>query len=313
VISGLISLVLLAAIGCPRDGTPGTAHRPLRVLLYPSNKGEAAAPARDALAKALASATGLRVETRVPIDYFTAVKDLGSGEVDVALLNNLSYLLAEEIYGARARLTVLRHGGLSIHRGQLLVRADAGIGALPQLEGKRVAFVDPYSVTGFVLAAHLFAFEGVKVGATSFVGSHEEAVRQVYTGDVDVGATYDGGGEGGGAPADLRAKLVEAYPDLGEQIVSLAKTKPIPNEPVVLRRGLDPALADKLVAALRALPQRPEAKQALLDLGDIAGFQDARPEDYAPLREMVKSIGKEVEEMVPGGWRLKLKTSDPVR
>jgi phosphonate transport system substrate-binding protein len=226
----------------------------------------------------------------------------------VALLNDLAYLLAEDTYQVEARLAILRSGGRRFHRAQILVRKDSGLKTLRDLEGKRLAFVDPYSVTGFVVGAHLLAKQGVRAGATTFVGSHEEVVRQVYSRDADAGATYDDGSPSGGLPVDVRARLQERFPDIGDQLIALAKSDPIPNEPVVFRRGLDPALAERLTAALVNLHSQPAAVEALRALDDIVGFDPASSADYAPLRGVISGIGKDVEELVPGGWRLKLKT-----
>jgi len=301
-------VALLVLLGCRPTVAPGSETRPLRLLLFPTCRGEKLESARAALANALAATTGLRVETVVPVDYLDAIEELGTAKADVALLNDLAYLLAEDTYQVEARLAILRSGGRRFHRAQILVRKDSGLKTLHDLEGKRLAFVDPYSVTGFVVGAHLLAEQGVRAGATTFVGSHEEVVRQVYSRDADAGATYDDGSPSGGLPVDVRARLQERFPDIGEQLVALAKSDPIPNEPVVFRRGLDPALAERLTAALVKLHDQPAAVEALRVLDDIVGFDPANSADYAPLRTMIGGIGKETEELVPGGWRLRLKT-----
>ncbi|MBN2358176.1 MAG: phosphate/phosphite/phosphonate ABC transporter substrate-binding protein [Deltaproteobacteria bacterium] len=298
----------LTLIGCRPTVHLGSDSRPLKLLLFPTCRGERFEPARAALASALSATTGLRIETRVPIDYLDAIEKLGAAEVDVALLNNLSYLLAEDTYQVEARLAVLRSGGRRFHRAQILVRRDSTLRSLIDLTGKRVAFVDPYSVTGFVVGAHLLTAHGVKAGSTTFVGSHEEVVRQVFTRDADAGATYDDGSPAGGLPVDVRTRLQERYPSIGDELIALAKSDPIPNEPVVFRRDLGPALTERLIAGLVKLREQPAAAAALLTIDDIVGFDPASGADYAPLRGVIGSLGKEVEEMVPGGWRLRLKT-----
>ena len=298
---------VLALLGCRSTAAPGSDARPIRLLLFPTCRGEQFDPARKALATALAAATGLKVETRVPVDYRDAIEELGAATVDVALLNNLSYLLAEDAYRAEARLAILRSGGRRFHRAQILVRRDSGLTTLRELEGKRIAFVDPYSVAGFVMGAHLLVAHGIKTDAMTFVGSHEEVVRQIYMRHADAGSTYDDGSAASGPPPDVSRRLQDRFPDVGDQLITLAKSDPIPNEPVVFRNGLEPALVERLVAVLVNLHEQPAAAEALRTLDDIVGFAPASGADYQPLRRAIAEIGKEVEDLVPGGWRLRLK------
>ncbi|MFH1811471.1 MAG: PhnD/SsuA/transferrin family substrate-binding protein [Pseudomonadota bacterium] len=309
----LVCTLLVASLtACPDKARPGTPERPLRLMLFPASSGPQLQEARQTLARFLSERTGLQVVTREPVDSFDAVQQLGSGQVDAALLNDLSFLLAEDTYRVQARLRMLRQGG-SEHRAQIIVHRDAGFASPTALHGKRVAYVDPYSMTGFVLVAHLLRQHGVEPGSTSFVGSHLEAVRQVLSGDADAAATYVDESLGPGLPGDLRAGLLPRFPDAADRLISLATTVAVPNEPVAFTRGLDEDLVQRLCAALKAAASDPAALQALQALGNVGGFVDARGEDYAQLRLMLGSLGKNVDDGVPGGWKLKLRTADSVR
>ena len=101
--------------------------------------------------------------------------------------------------------------------------------------------------------------------------------RNVAAREVAAGAAYD----------DAREKLAD--PAQRRRLVVLAKTKYILNEPIVVRKGLDPALVRNLKAALLALNgARPEDKAILAHTGDVVGFVEARDSDYDEIREDIR-------------------------
>jgi len=76
------------------------------------------------------------------------------GELDLALLCSAPYVEAHDKFGARV-LVVPVVRGERVYRSYLIVRAGSGIRSLQELRGKRFAFVDPLSNTGFLWPTYL--------------------------------------------------------------------------------------------------------------------------------------------------------------
>jgi phosphonate transport system substrate-binding protein len=73
-----------------------------------------------------------------------------------------------------------------------IARADSGIKKIEDAKGKRMAFVDPASTSGFLFPAAYLKKRGIDYNTFFaqyvFAGSHDGAVRAIYNGDEDVAA-----------------------------------------------------------------------------------------------------------------------------
>ncbi len=65
----------------------------------------------------------------------------------------------------------------------------------------------------------------------------------------------------------------------------IGKTDEIPNDTFSVRKDLDPALAEKIKAALLKYAATPEGKKTLLDTYAIDGLVEAKDEDYEVVRQ----------------------------
>lgn len=275
-------LVGLAPAGCRRDeqqlGSPGA---PLVVVLSESH-GSDAARVRE-LERLLAKASGLQVELRVASTSEEAVRMAGSPNVDAALLSVFEYLFCRQLHGAKAGLRVIRVGGAKTHHGEIVAKSSGPVKSLADLSGKKIAFVDRYSSTGYLLPSKLLADAKVSV-VPVFAGTHEAALAQLKAGRVDAAATYGDG--------------VKGDPEL----VVLGKTPELPNEPLFFREKLDAQKRQKLVDAFQAVAKSAEGKAVLGGIAHIEGFEPATDADYAAAASVIDGIGKSVKDVVPQGW-----------
>ena len=67
--------------------------------------------------------TGYRYEVSVLSDYNAVVQALDAGQVDIAWLNPLSYVVAHDRYGAKVLLGTVRRGS-QVYRGTIEGRED---------------------------------------------------------------------------------------------------------------------------------------------------------------------------------------------
>lgn len=256
-------------------------------------------PMSDFLAKEL----GLEVESYVGTNFVAVVEGMGSNKVDVGFLNPLSYVLASNDYGSTVILKSVRKGS-DTYRAQLTVRKDSGIPAcdtakdatckatFEALKGKKLAFVDAASTSGYLFPASFMKSNGIdyKAGAwfsnVAMTGSHDNAIKAVYNKEADASWTFE----------DARDNLVKAgLADAKDVLVQAAFTTAIPNDTVSVRKGLPADLVAKIKTALLKFAGTDEGKKVLKDLYTIDGFKDGSDADYKVVKDMAANMGLDVK------------------
>lgn len=269
------------------EGSVGTAGNPLVLVLSPSHGKDLKPGDLEGLAKLLQADSGLTVSVRVSSSPVEAI-DSFKKSADVGLLDIFEYMLARTRHGVHARLQVTRKDDAVSYTGEVLVRADSPAKVLSDLEGKRIAYVTPYSTGGFIFPAWLLAENKVKM-VHEFAGSHPEALQRLRDGKVEAAAVYSGAAKA------------------GEPFRVLGITRTIPNEPVFLREGLEKKKGDAIVAALAKVGLDANGKRILAAMADCTGFRPASESDYDPVRMALQAAGKTVYEVVPEGVSLEPK------
>ncbi len=265
-----------------RDRVLGTAAAPIVVVLSREHGARATPADLVALDVFLEAHTGLVFEVQVAPSAVDAIQSFGDARADVGLLKLFEYLLAHAEYGVEARLRVLRAGGAPDYTGEIVVRAGAPIRTLADLAGKKIAYTDRFSTSGFVFAAKLLADANVRP-AVEMAGGHPEALARLKAGHVDAAATY-----AGACAADPALRVV-------------ATTAPIPGEPVFFRRHVNGAVKDRVAAALVAFASTPEGRRVLSDMAGVAGFEPATDASYDPVLAAIQAIDSHVADLVPEG------------
>src|SRR5439155_10950336 len=138
-----------AAPPMPTGDQKGSTGNPINMAFVPSADSQKVLATGQPLADLLTAATNLTFKVSVPTSYITVVEAMGSGQVDVGWLAPFAYVLAHDKNGTQVILASLRQGSKS-YRSQIIVRADSGINSIEQLRGKKFAFVDPASASGFL-------------------------------------------------------------------------------------------------------------------------------------------------------------------
>ena len=225
---------------------------------------------------------GISVVVEIPANYIAVVEAFGSKRADAAVLNTFGYILANQKYGAMAKLK-LTNRGRDEYYGQIIAHKN-GPKSIKELNGKKFAFVDPASTSGYLLPVRLFQQEKIKIKEHIFSGRHDTVVAAVYQRKVDAGATFYTPPDEDGTPKDARWILRTQYPDVYDKVKILQLTGPIPNDPLTIRKDLPVELKNKLVNALKKYIQTEEGKQVLYEMYHITGFKDASDKDYDVVR-----------------------------
>jgi phosphonate transport system substrate-binding protein len=292
----LMILLLLALTSCykPKSASAklGSHDRPIVMAFVPSVEAQKVMESGDRLAQMLGESTGLSFKTITATDYPGIVEALSTGSVDVAWLPPLAYVLAHERNGAEVKLKVVRHGSPT-YRGQILVAPAGPVKTLADLKGKKIAFPQRTSASGYMYPKVLLLDSGIDVDKDCteiFSGSHDAALIALVKGNVDAACTFD----------DARDNISKTYPDVAKLRV-LAKTQDIPADCVAVSASLDQAVADQVATALINLAADAQGKQILLDLYQIEGLVDATDTDYDPVRQMAQKLDMDIESEVKKG------------
>src|SRR3712207_524689 len=245
----------------------------------------------------LQEVTGLQFTVSVPTSYAAVIEAMGSERVDVGWLAPFAYILARDKFQAEVILASVR-GGSKTYTGQIIAHVDSGITSVEQLQGKKFAFVDPSSASGFLYPNALLASRGVDYktafSETIFAGGHDKVVIAVYNKQVDAGATF--GDSVPGVMTDARTTVQSTIPDVLEKVKPIASTEPIPNDTVSVRRGLRPDIVTVIRDGLLAVAQTPDGQRTLRDLYRIDGLAPSADSDYESVRRAAQVLGLNLEQ-----------------
>lgn len=298
----LVCVVSVAFVSCDRrKGVPGSAENPIRFYFMPLKGEEAFQKYAPMLDQYIEANAGLAVETIHAKDFVTIVEAFGKKKADLAFMNTLGYLMAHDWARAEAHLQSLYGDVYKNYRGEIIVRTDSGINEVSGLEGKTIAFADPFSASGYLYPLKLLHEKKIKTKKSVFAGGHVKAVEMVYNGKVDAAATYHTRPSLSGEERDARIELSKKYPDIISKVKIIALTDEIPNGPIAFSKTLPNDVKTKLVGAIMGFARTPEGRDAVFNLYNITGFTLGNDAEYDGVRKTLKELGKSIDEVIPGG------------
>jgi len=229
-----------------------------------------------------------------------------SGEIDIALMSPYAYVQA------KAKEPDLRvfcspiANGTETYGAYIVAREDSDIKNLVDLRGKPFGFVNSRSTSGWLYPASRLMDDGmnpVRDVKGMFFGDHTSVIKAVVSGRVAAGATYDG------ALSSGRGQIEGA-----RQLRVIARTKRIPYDAYVVRKGFPATAIPGLQLALSKVSSRDARGRAVLEpLIDINGFVPADDTVYREIREIegrVQSLLQASGGTVPG---VSAEPEEPVR
>jgi len=298
----LLPIIVFIVIQTGRQmeaGKIGTKSNPVKIYFTPSVDANRISLNAVDLIKYLEAETGYYFTSAYPASYIAVVEAFGSNKADIAMINTFSYLMVNEMYGAEARLRIVRDQGETTYRGQIIVRTDSGIDSLADLKGKSFAFVDASSTSGYILPKSMLEKRGITLGETVFGMRHDNVVMMVYQRQVDAGATYYSPPDRvTGQIYDARMRVEKQYPDAAKKLKILALTESIPNDPFVFRKDMPEEMKKKIAGALVKFVQTPVGKKAMYEISDIRGLVYTADSDYEPLRKILKEQNLSLKNLV---------------
>lgn len=274
----------------------GSEDNPIKLFFTPSSDTKGITSNSDQFTRFLEKETGLYFKTSVPANYIAVVEAFGSNRADIAVMNSFGYLLAHSKYGAQAYLKTLRHGK-EYYSGQIIYNTKSGIRTLKDLQGKKFAFTDSASTSGYLFPLKILNDNKIKLGASTFAMKHDNVVTMVYQGQVDAGATFYSDPIDGKIQ-DARERVKTQFPDVEDKVKILTVTSPIPNDPFVFRKDLPPDLKDKFITALNKYLKTTEGKETFKKMYSMDGVVPAKDADYNDLRKVIKESKTDLETLI---------------
>ncbi|MGE0634126.1 MAG: phosphate/phosphite/phosphonate ABC transporter substrate-binding protein [Pseudobdellovibrionaceae bacterium] len=290
-------LVLLTTASCTNKRAEiGSAENPIKLFFVPSVDVKVIEDNSKVIKAYLEANTPYKFEIAIPASFIAVVEAFGTKRADVAAINTFGYLLAYDKYGAQAGLTVIRHGS-STYQAQFVAKEGGKINSLDDIAGKKIAFVDPASMSGYLLPLKILREKNIKPSEEVFAMRHDSVISMIYQGQVDVGATFYSPAHEGKIQ-DARRLVLTQYPDVEKKIKVVSLTESLPNDPIIFRKDLPEEIKTKLTETFLAFIKTPEGKAAFDSIYGASDFKKATDADYAGVRDMLKTLGKSAQEFM---------------
>ena len=210
--------------------------------------------------------TGLKVKVSQSTDYNGAIQALSSGQLDVGTMGGGSYANVDaQIVSRAAPILVSRQAeGVIGYYSAMVVRADSPYHKLEDLRGKKIAYVDFNSTSGYIYPRYVMEKAGLDpdrfFGAAVMAGGPTQAALAMVNGQVDVAMVNLSGGT-----PETGFTTGATYSLARRGMLNLADTRiiwtagPIPNSPMVIRTDRPTGFVDAVRGALAILPyEHPE-------------------------------------------------------
>jgi phosphonate transport system substrate-binding protein len=253
----------------------------MRFLLPPSLGPEAASERAARLQAALRERLGDGALVRVAPGYDALAKDLLAGRVDAAWAPPFVCARVESL-GAKVAVRGVRDGAAT-YRAALVCREDRPVG-LGELDGKRVAWVDRDSTSGYLLPMALLKARGVDPAKTFFqqlfTGSYRAALEAVAEGRADLASVFAPSARPG---REGETGVAQVVPELASRFSLVAFTDDAPNDGVCVSPAGSPEIAAEVERFLLSLHESEAGTRLLGDVFNLERFEPAPKMAYRAL------------------------------
>ncbi len=231
----------------------------------------------NSLAGYLSSELGRAVELRVPVDFETAVSELGEGKVLIGFMTPSTYIQAHDRYGVEVIAKAVRDGR-PFHHSVIITRPDSGIKTLKDLRGRSFAFGSLHSTSSHIVPRFMLRQAGIDLKDLSeyvYLGHHDDVARAVLKGDFDAGSVME--------------STAQRFRSQGLAIIAISEE--IPEFNICIHKSLID-MKETLLRALLKLRDSQEGREVLRQIDpSYTGFVEAQDSDYQKIRVMMKELG----------------------
>lgn len=283
-------IFVFSIVGCSTKTETKKEEKVIKMGFVPLKNSEKLVEDLKPISDYLSERLGVKVEAFTASNYIGVVEGLGSGSVDFGIIPPFSSLLAQKQSNAKPILTSKGKTGKPGYTAELYVRKDSGIKSLQDVKGKKVAFVDPSSSSGYIYPGAMLVEAGLNLDKDiiyQFSGGHDKSLQLLLNKDVDVIATFDG----------VEDRYAKDFPQAKTDIQKLATSDMIPGVMVTTSSKMDKELQDKLEKALRDVENDPKMKELFTKMFSITGFTDVDQDAYKKVEATAKVMNVDLDKV----------------
>jgi phosphonate transport system substrate-binding protein len=201
---------------------------------------------------------------------------LRKGAFDITVINGPQLIMAEK-FGFRVIGRVTDE-----YRSVIFVNKDSAIQTLADLNGRTVSFSGKNILAGAIMPMLYLSHHGVDVNKSiqrRYTPSFESSLMDVCLGKSSAGAVW-------GIAYNNFARL---KPELASHLEVKWITPSLPSSALMIRRGLDKGLADRLTTLFFHLQDDSAGRIALAYAG-ITKFETADSSSYVPMKQYIREF-----------------------
>ncbi|MCY6353665.1 phosphate/phosphite/phosphonate ABC transporter substrate-binding protein [Clostridium sp. ZS2-4] len=220
----------------------------------------------------ICSDIGYKARTIIVKNYDELSKGIKNSIIDIGWFSPFAYVTAHKKLGITPIVTP-KVNGKATYNGFIITKKTINIKNIKDLINKSFGYVDANSASGYLYARHIFKENGLNpdniFNKVSFMGSHDNVIKGILSGELDGGATYN--------------EALENASKMGidvNQLNILSKTEDIPKDALAASPNLDKEIYDKLKKAFLAFKNNNELTSP------ITGFIEATDERYNIIRQL---------------------------
>jgi phosphonate transport system substrate-binding protein len=228
--------------------------------------------------------TGLTIKAFYAPDYAGVVEAMRFNKVQVAWYGNKAAIDAVDRSNGEVFAQILRSDGSLGYHSLLITQKDSPYNNLNDVlkNSKSINFGigDPGSTSGFLVPSY-YVFAMNKVDPrTAFKtirnASHGANLQAVLAKQVDV-ATNN---------TEETDKLEQTKPEMAKELKIIWKSPLIPNDPIVWRKDLDPAVKAKVKNFLMGYGKTDADKEVMSRIYNYSGFKESTNDQLTPIRQL---------------------------
>jgi len=246
------------------------------------------APNQDWIAAALANylgeKLGIACEFIADPPWQERERMIDTGYANISWICGLPYVHKIDRADVQIELLVApvmenaRYKGRPVYFSDVIVRSESNFTTFADLRGRRWAYNEPNSHSGYNLTRYMLAQMGEFDGFFGYIteaGSHQIALHLLLEGKID------------GTSIDSTVLEIELKnrPEITSHIRKIATWGPSPIPPWVIHKQVPSNLRDRVRRILLRMDSDWKGKAVLADLG-IKKFTDVGDANYDPIREM---------------------------
>ncbi|WP_158582984.1 phosphate/phosphite/phosphonate ABC transporter substrate-binding protein [Lysinibacillus yapensis] len=226
------------------------------------------------------------VNIEIMDNYANLVKGMENESIDIGYFGAFSYIAAESQMPLTPLIVEERKVTGIYYQSFIISRSDSNLKTIDDLKGKKFAFVDSGSTSGFVLPYALFKSRSIEMdnyfSGIHYSGSHVGVLEDLKNSIVDAGAIS----------SIQYEQLLEDGEIREEDYTIIWESPEIPGSPYVARSELDQKLQENFVEAMLTIHQEIPDELSQYDRS-LEKFVKIENKDYNSIRNISTILGKE--------------------